>query len=531
MNDPKEMAKRGIVAGLLIVAAASVYYFHLVVKTEIVYTHLFYIPIILAAIWWGRKGVSVALLLAIQLCGFHLLTGKGGGELFLDGVRAVMFIVIAFLVSSLSERVKRSKDLLEASGRESERKVQERTAELSAVNALLGTDLAERKKAEAEAKAATTKLSYLTKYANDFIILLDEKFNFLETNERVMDFYGYTREELLGMNATQFRAPEVKAAFAEQIKPAQETGKVVYETLHQRRDGKKFPVEISLRAFEVDGKRRYQAILRDITERKQAEDSLLAAMGKIKKMNDQMADFVANASHEIRGSLAIIKESLDLVGSGTVGPVNKEQKECIEAGMRTLERLVRLLGNLLNLAKIESGQTPLEKTTVAIEPFMKELVIPYLSQMSQKGMTLQMDMPPDIGVIQADRDKLSEVILNLLSNAIKYTPVSGAITLKWGSSRDEVRFEIENTGPSIPRAFLGKVFDKFVRINANGHEGTGLGLSIAKEIVELHRGKIWAESPAWEKRPVGQQGNRFLFTLPRNPVKNPGETAVPRASI
>lgn len=135
-------------------------------------------------------------------------------------------------------------------------------------------DITERKKAEEQTRAAALQLSYLTKYSNDFIILLDGEFRFLEFNERVIDVYGYTREELAGKHAALFRAPQVKESFADQVAPAQKTGSDVFETVHQRKDGTCFPVEISLRVIDVEGRRLYQAIIRDITERKKAEEEL-----------------------------------------------------------------------------------------------------------------------------------------------------------------------------------------------------------------------------------------------------------------
>lgn len=136
---------------------------------------------------------------------------------------------------------------------------------------------AEHNRVEQRLRDYIVHLSYLTKYANDIIILLNSKFRFLEINERVIDVYGYTREELIGMSASQLRAPETRPNFNEQVKPLLETGKVVYETIHQRKDRTKFPVEISLRAIDVEKRRLYQAIIRDITERKRIEAELAQA--------------------------------------------------------------------------------------------------------------------------------------------------------------------------------------------------------------------------------------------------------------
>ncbi len=133
-----------------------------------------------------------------------------------------------------------------------------------------------------EEKEYLARLIYLSKYANDFIILLDDNFCFLETNERVPEFYGYTRDELIGMHATGLRAPETKAFFEEQISEAIKTGKALYETIHQRKDGTKFPVEINIHSIFVEGKRMYQAVIRDITERKRAENLLKESERRLK---------------------------------------------------------------------------------------------------------------------------------------------------------------------------------------------------------------------------------------------------------
>ena len=134
-----------------------------------------------------------------------------------------------------------------------------------------------RNKAEDETELSAQNIHYLSKYANDFILLLDENFRFIEVNERVMDFYGYTREELIGMHASHLRVSETKKEFMEQIKLAPVSGKTLYETIHQRKDGSRFPVEISVRTIDIEGKKLYQAIIRDISERKQAENELQIA--------------------------------------------------------------------------------------------------------------------------------------------------------------------------------------------------------------------------------------------------------------
>jgi PAS domain S-box-containing protein len=151
-------------------------------------------------------------------------------------------------------------------------------------------DITERKKVEEETKLSASLIHSLSRYANDFIILLDENFRFLEVNERVVDYYGYTREELIGMHASQLRSPDTKEEFNQQIKIAQVSGKALYETVHQRKDGSVFPVEISLHAIDNDGKRFYQAVIRDITERKKAEIALKDRMEDLRRLATVVSD-------------------------------------------------------------------------------------------------------------------------------------------------------------------------------------------------------------------------------------------------
>lgn len=164
-----------------------------------------------------------------------------------------------------------------------------------------------KKIAELEAQAGIRQdiraddLGCFTRFANDFIILLDKDFYFLEVNKRVIDFYGYSRRELIGMHATSLRAPEVRGAFSEQVKPAQEQGLAVYETIHQQKGGERFPVEISLFAVDVEGKRFYQSVIRDISERKKNESQLQESYTLYQSLYENMSSGVAVLRAENEG--------------------------------------------------------------------------------------------------------------------------------------------------------------------------------------------------------------------------------------
>ncbi|HOW60064.1 MAG TPA: hypothetical protein PLO78_10135, partial [Candidatus Omnitrophota bacterium] len=144
MQALKEKYKIGVLAGLLLVASVSIYIFYFVVKTEIIFTPLLYMPVILAAMWWQRKVFWVVLVLVAQLLAVHFFAERNVVAVMNDSIRSVMLVVVASMISFLSEQVKREKDLLEKANIESEKKIIERTEELSEMNARLSLDILER---------------------------------------------------------------------------------------------------------------------------------------------------------------------------------------------------------------------------------------------------------------------------------------------------------------------------------------------------------------------------------------------------
>ena len=238
---------------------------------------------------------------------------------------------------------------------------------------------------------------------------------------------------------------------------------------------------------------------------------------ELEKKNEELkgldllkSQFVANVSHEFKNPLAVINESLSLVMEGVAGSVNPSQNEILSAAKRNIERLTRLVKDLLDISKIEAGKMEMRRENFDIAILVNEVLANYEREKAKKGISIKRDIKEGIGAIWADRDKVSEVVINLLSNAIKYTPSGGSMTIKLDRVNEDVRFEISDTGPGIPEEYKDKIFDKFERITTEKIEGTGLGLPIAKDIVELHKGRIWVESPA------GSQGSRFIFLLPRD---------------
>lgn len=243
-------------------------------------------------------------------------------------------------------------------------------------------------------------------------------------------------------------------------------------------------------------------------ENKRLLKELKEANEKLKEMDKRKSIFVANVSHEFRSPLTIIREALSLVVDGTLGEISLEQKKMLETGRNNIDRLIRLVTDLLDISKIESGKVEMKRQEVDISLLVEEVITGYKEELLKKQINFTKDISSSTGVIWADRDKLTEVIINLLNNAIKYTPEKGSIGVKIEGDDKKVRFEVYDSGPGIAKEHFEKIFDKFERVTAEKQEGTGLGLPIAKDIVGLHKGRIWVESE------IGK-GSRFIFTLPR----------------
>ncbi|MFH1653545.1 MAG: PAS domain-containing sensor histidine kinase [Pseudomonadota bacterium] len=247
----------------------------------------------------------------------------------------------------------------------------------------------------------------------------------------------------------------------------------------------------------------------DIHDRIMVEAKLADKNKRLKAVDEVKSQFVANVSHEFRNPLSVIAASLEMMLDGTVGKIGPQQKKTLELANKTVKRLIRLVSDVLQLSRIEMGKLDIKRECFDLGELVDEILFSYEHEISKNGLSLEKDVPDDIGSIWGDRDKLTEVIINLLNNAIKYTPSKGKIAVKCKEEGESVRFEISDTGDGIPKDHLETIFDKFRRIIDVSKDGTGLGLSITKDIVELHKGRIWVESEHG-------LGSNFIFILPRD---------------
>lgn len=216
---------------------------------------------------------------------------------------------------------------------------------------------------------------------------------------------------------------------------------------------------------------------------------------------------IGDVSHELRTPLTAIKGSMEALIDGVL----PAEPETFEQIYQEADRLQRLVNDLQELSRVEAGAFKLDLQPLLLADLLKTVTIRLDRQYAEKAVRLAIDLPTDLPEVQADADRLSQVLFNLVGNALQYTPAGGQVTVAARRQGDEVQVSVQDTGIGIAAEHLPHVFDRFYRADrsrARVSGGSGIGLTIAKHLVEAHGGHIWAES-------LGQgKGSAFTFTLP-----------------
>ncbi|MBI4004082.1 MAG: response regulator [Candidatus Omnitrophica bacterium] len=243
---------------------------------------------------------------------------------------------------------------------------------------------------------------------------------------------------------------------------------------------------------------------------------LRRANEELKRLDQLKSDLVSMVSHELRTPLATIKEFTSIISDQIAGPVTASQREYLEIVTANIERLARIIDDLLDMAKIESGRVLLSKGFLELGPLLDHVAQSMRPLAESKQVTLDVTVPKTPPQVFADMDKITQVLLNLVSNAIKFTDGPGRIIIAVEDHPNEVQFDVADTGYGILPEDLPRLFEKFQQFRratgAGGSKGTGLGLAISKRLVGLHGGRIWAASE------VGK-GSTFSFTIPKYHVE------------
>jgi len=241
--------------------------------------------------------------------------------------------------------------------------------------------------------------------------------------------------------------------------------------------------------------------------------SLKEANQKLTEISAVQKEFLSTSAHELRTPLSAIKMSLDLILGGFKGSISDDQRYFLDMAKRHVDRLHRLINNLLNLSKLESHLENFVILATDLNQLVSDVATIHMPVANQKGIHVEMSLDPRVEKIKIDSDKINQVLTNLLTNALKYTDQGKIkISTMLDTDTNEVQVCVQDTGCGIRKEDLPKLFKKFSQVNPlpdKPNQGTGLGLAICKELVEQHSGHIWVESE-WQK------GSKFIFSLPHS---------------
>jgi len=226
------------------------------------------------------------------------------------------------------------------------------------------------------------------------------------------------------------------------------------------------------------------------------------------------SEFVATVSHELRTPMTAIKGYVDILTMGAAGALNENQAHFLDIVRKNMERLNTLVSDLLDISRIEAGRVTLNLQAVNLHALAEEVVadVSNRSHKEDKPMTLSLDAPKDLPPIQADADRVRQILGNLVNNAFNYTPHNGTILVNIHREKDEVQVDVQDNGVGIAPEDQARIFERFFRGEhplVLSTPGTGLGLPIVRQLVEMHKGRIWMTSAG-----VPGKGSIFSFTLP-----------------
>jgi signal transduction histidine kinase len=243
---------------------------------------------------------------------------------------------------------------------------------------------------------------------------------------------------------------------------------------------------------------------------------LEVANERLRELDQLKSTFVSIVSHELRTPMTSIKGYVENMLDGLTGYLTEKQFSYLGRVKYNVERLTRMINDLLDLSRIEAGRVELALRPVSLLELVTEVLESLQALAREKSLTLEARYADLLSMIHGDRDKLHQVLTNLIQNAIKFTPPGGAVLVESLVRDDQfVQVSVTDTGCGIQPEDLAKVFEKFYRGESTPTDarGAGLGLAIVKSLVELHGGRIWVES-------VPGAGSRFFFTIPVDPIRS-----------
>ncbi len=342
------------------------------------------------------------------------------------------------------------------------------------------------------------------------VVILDRGLRILDANRAALHFAGTTLDELRGLAASDMIGAEEFRAVEQWLPELLERG-----WLHGAITTSRFPGGPLWFEFSASLSANGQTIAvtaRDKSAARRLELELAERNSELLEQNERIAEadrlkseFLANISHELTTPLTAIKGFARLLlgdaerASGETRLPAAKRAEFAAIVQKEAERMMELIGGLLELSRIESGAVSLERSRVAPNAIVRESLLVLKPRLDESGHAVELDLDPGLGQVLLDPDRIKQVVLNLLENAAKFSPPGSAIRVVTARAGDEVHLAVENPSAEIADGDLDRIFERFVQRDggfARPHGGVGLGLYLVRSIVQLHGGNVRAELPA-----------------------------------
>ena len=280
----------------------------------------------------------------------------------------------------------------------------------------------------------------------------------------------------------------------------------------ERRDFSKDEIDFLDSIAELSG-----LVLEKAEERDRIAEEADRAREEISRMSDERERFIylmGMVAHDLKAPLAAVQSYIKVILRGSTGPLTEKQEEWLNRSVKRIDDMLELISDIVDVSRLETGHIAPELTSISWKQVLDSCIEVARGLVEPKGIELVVDIESDLPEIFASEVRLCQLINNLVSNSVRYTPSGAKICLRAYQDEDNIVVYVEDEGSGIKPEILPNIFDDFFKGDSESREGTGLGLSICRRIVEMHHGRIWAESPA----PGGDRGTRIAFTIPKGAI-------------